>query len=247
MAATTAVLLLIPGLGYGWTWLGHGERVETVQLDHPVGAVRLDVPAGSVVVRPGAEGSVRLRAHLAWSLSEPKLKRSWAGDTLVVSVAESFTGLEDLSPSVWLELDIPPGTAVSAELGSATIDVGHVRGALHLDSDSGAMTIADTQGDLWLHSASGSISGSGLASQDVDARTVAGPVRLTFTAAPQRVTAQVGDAQVAIVVPPATRYGVTTDPAGAVGVPAALRDPDPHASRTIAVKVGSRGSGSIDY
>jgi hypothetical protein len=236
----TTVLLLLPAALYGWSWLVHRTRTTDTELRHPVSSVRLDVPSGSVVVRPGPDGQVRLHATRSWSLREPRIEQQWDGSALTLRLTDPGPALDGLAPSVALELQVPATVSVDASVPSGSVDLAGLQGDLHVQTTDGSVTVADARGRLRLRSTSGEIKATGLRSPAVDAQADSGTVGLEFSAPPERVAASVGSGELRITVPPNSRYRVSGSARVAEGLD------DAQASRTIDVQTGA-GSASLGY
>jgi hypothetical protein len=244
-AAATAVLLLVPAAVYGWSWIGHSTGTTDIELHHPVTAIRLDVPDGSVVLRPGPADEVRLHATRAWTLREPEVEQRWDGSTLTIRVTDPGPAVDGLAPSVALELRVPATVAVDARTSAGSIDLAQLQGDLRLETESGSVTVADAGGGLRLHSVSGAIRTTGLRSRTVDVRAESGAVGLEFATPPDRVSASIGSGDLRVVVPPSTGYRVTgAGPNGGVRAAAGLNDPT--ANRSIDVSLDG-GSATLGY
>ncbi|WP_280669191.1 MULTISPECIES: DUF4097 family beta strand repeat-containing protein [unclassified Kitasatospora] len=241
----TAVVLLVPAAVVGWAWLGHTTRIDDVRLQHRVTALRLDVPDGSVVLRPGPVDQVHVHSTRSWTLRAPEVEQSWDGDTLSIRVTSPGPDLDGLAATVALEIEVPPQVSVDAQTRSASLDLAHLQGDLQLQTGSGAVTVADAQGRLRALSDSGAIQAGALASPMVDAQSHSGGVSLEFAAAPRQVSASLGSGELAVVVPPNSRYRVAGSAAGS-GLRIADGLDDPASDRLITVELGN-GQGKLGY
>ncbi|MCX4745775.1 DUF4097 domain-containing protein [Kitasatospora sp. NBC_01287] len=245
-AALTAVLLVPPGALYGWSWLAASSRTDDVTLHHRVDALRLDAPRAQLVLRPGPDDQVHLRATRQWSLREPAVTSGWDGDTLAVTVGQPGPDLDSLASRVTLEIELPARASVQASTASGSIDLAGLAGALRLSTGSGSITVADSGGALEASTDSGRLRATELGAGAVTVRTGSGLLALAFSTPPSRLSASVGDGRLDVALPPGSRYQLADSASGsqALRVPAGLADPG--AAGLISVQIGD-GSAALGY
>jgi Toastrack DUF4097 len=214
MAAAGAALfgaaVVLAGGWAPWSWLDHEHRG---QIDASV--VRLDVGSGSVTVRRGPVDRIAL-ATRSWSWRDPGTSWTRDGDALQLNgcgwgcsidydlVVPAGTRVEGKSGSG--SVHVQGASAVDVEVGSGSIDVRDVAGAVHASTSSGSVVLDRVTGPATAHSSSGSVSGTELAGP-VDATTSSGSVRVDLTR-PQSVRAETSSGDVSVAVPPG-RYRIS--------------------------------------
>jgi DUF4097 and DUF4098 domain-containing protein YvlB len=125
--------------------------------------------AGSVTVRAGSSGEVRVAAT----------KKSPSGrdlNRIQVEVDERDGGLriKTLKPSSWnnvsveLEITTPPDTRLDLHTGAGSVEARGLQGSVKVDTGAGSVTLVDVTGEIEGHSGAGSI----------DVRGADGQVRL---------------------------------------------------------------------
>jgi len=83
-------------------------------------------------------------------------------------------------------------------------------GPVDLSTSDGSINASNLTGRVRLHTVDGSMAAAGLRSDEVEATTSDGSVRLSFAVAPSSVTAASGDGSIEVVVPSdGTAYAVT--------------------------------------
>jgi putative acetyltransferase len=133
---------------------------------------------------------------------------------------------------------LPAVAAVDARTAAGRLSVTGVRGDVTLTSKAGKLRVRDACGRLRLTSSAGAIEGDALRSAEVETRTDAGHVLLTFAAPPThvQVTAAAGAVELAL---PGGPYAVdASSSAGRVHVTVAT---DPASSRRVVAR-SSAGS-----
>jgi hypothetical protein len=247
IAAMTAFVAVVPVGVQVWGRLIRQTESTRVVYGHAIIALEVDAGSGSVTVGAGPASQVTVDRTLKWTLSKPHVEQSWNGGTLRLKAVcgtrrDLFSSLEC---GIDLHVRVPAGVTLQAASTSGTIAAQGLTGGLRLQTKSGAVSMSGVRGPIWARSTAGVISGTELASQQVDAGSSSGAVGLSFADAPQRVNASADSGSVSIVLPPGFRYRVGgTSASGARNIDAALIDGS--ANRRIDVSTAS-GSATVRF
>jgi hypothetical protein len=228
--ALLGLLALGAGLAVGAVW-GDGPvgqtRTELLSTASGTGAVRIDNGCGSVQVREGAAGVVSTRARITARFgSSPRVASREEGGRVVVSTdcGRPFGG------SVALTVEVPPGASLDAH------------------SSAGAVEARGLSGVLTLNSSAGSVSGAGLRSREVEARSSAGSVTLRWAddADPRRVSAESSAGSVSVLLPDVAGTAYRVDADSSAGSTTVDVRTDPSSSREVRAH-SSAGSVTVAY
>lgn len=248
VAAITAFVAVVPvGVQVWGRLLRQTQSTRAVYDGRAITALEVDAGSASVTVGAGPASQVTVDRTLKWTLSKPHVEQSWNGGTLRLKAVcgprkELFSSLEC---GIGLHVRMPAGVTLRATSTSGTITAQGLTGDLRLQAESGSVSMAGVRGPIWARSVSGLISGTELASQQVDARSSSGAVGLGFADAPQQVNASAGAGSVSIVLPPGFRYRVGgTSASGERKIDTALTDDN--TNRRIDVTTAS-GSATVRY
>jgi hypothetical protein len=171
-------------------------------------AVEIDGGSAGVTLRSGRSGQAQVTEHLHWTYRKPRVEQTLEGGVLRLSVHCDDVPVPGASCDVNLDLRIPRDAAV------------------RVDVSSGAVEARDLAGDLSVRLDTGPIDGYGLLATHVEARTVSGPIDLTFADAPKDVSATAVDGPVDVSVPQGSHYAVTaTSTVGGASVDDGLDSP----------------------
>jgi hypothetical protein len=186
--------------------IGCGEMMESegrVTLEETVAGVHVDIGTGSVRVS-GDETitSPRFRWRKQWIGEEPTLEHSVDGDQLLITSHE-----EGLFASIDLDLDVPLGTVVVADLGTGDF-TGRTLADLTIDIGTGDALVEDVGGPFTASLGTGDLDGTGLGGV-VLSDVGTGDTRLS-TVVPVDVQADSGTGDIDLEVPTGT-YRLTTD------------------------------------
>lgn len=144
----------------GWN-VGGGIEGGQVVRTFEVGSapdLEVDTFAGSVTVRAGNEGEIRVVAT-KHALRSSDLER------IELEMVEQDGGLlvRTRNPrrlnNAWVKLEItaPAGTRVKAHTGAGSMGVSGFDGGAKLDTGSGSVTVRDLKGNVELHTGAGSV------------------------------------------------------------------------------------------
>jgi hypothetical protein len=162
--------------------LSGGERIEQSLEVGEAPRLEIDNFAGSVTVRAGERGEMRLIA----------VKQGPPGtnlDRVQVEISERANGLlirtrkpSSLSnASVQLEVTVPAGTQLDLHTGAGNTEVRGLRSDVKVDTGAGDVTIADMTGDLDADTGSGSMTINGVSGR-IQADTGSGSVHINSVA-----------------------------------------------------------------
>jgi hypothetical protein len=159
-----------------------GERIEQSFEVGEAPRLEIDNFAGSVTVRAGERGEIRM---IAVKQGPPGIDL----DRVQVEISEGASGLlirtrkpATLSnASVQLEVTVPEGTQLELHTGAGSTEVRGLRSDAKVDTGAGSVTIADLVGDLDAHTGSGSMTIDGVSGR-IQADTGSGSVRISSVA-----------------------------------------------------------------
>jgi hypothetical protein len=213
---------------------------------HAVSAVEVDAGSAEITVTTGPAGQVTMNGDLTWSMKQPKIERTWDGDTLKVHTrCDGFVDEFLQNCQVDLKLTVPAGVRLKVKSGSGPIKVSNLTGPVDLQGGSGSVKLYGLKGTVKAKVGSGEIQASQLSSSDAYLKSGSGTVDAEFTAAPQRVKASAGSGSVSVTVPEGARYRVTGGSgSGGRSIQKQLIDND--SDRVLDVSSGS-GSATVGY
>jgi hypothetical protein len=213
----TSLRILAVGLSLlavGWGGLTVASLLARV-TDHRsatyvgVHAVDLDLAFESVQIVGAADAtSVSMTRSYTWSLGRPTLRNQVEGDLLSITSSCPFSVGESCSGHV--RLVVPKDLEVRVHGSDGSLTLRNLDGPLDVSTSDGSINAADLTGQLKLRTSDGSVVATGLRSEEVDATTSDGSVRLSFEVAPVTVTGHTSDGSIEVVVPSdGTAYNVT--------------------------------------
>jgi hypothetical protein len=146
-----------------WIDLTGVERTERIEKTFEVGsAPKLTISnfAGSVTIRPGDGGTVRV-------VATKKAKGTGDLDAIVVQMGGQASGVEITTShptlpsisdaSVDVEITVPADTMIDLRTGAGSIDVHDVQGALQVEAGAGSIEIRGAAGAVSVTTGAGSI------------------------------------------------------------------------------------------
>ena len=231
LVAGLGAALLLASISGGLTWdlvTGGLWRSADEHQTYPAPSAALTIRGGASdieVLGVGEPGTVQVSRHLSWGpgSSQPAAHDEWTGSTLTLDAeCSGFLG--------WCSVDyvvtVPSDTHVT------------------VDNGSGDITLTGSLGGLTLKAGSGDIESSNLRAETVSAEVGSGDIDLELASAASPVALKTGSGDVAVRIPPDSRYALTTDSAsGAQDVNVV---PDPRSSSTLRIETGS-GDIDVDY
>ncbi|WP_380285049.1 DUF4097 family beta strand repeat-containing protein [Kitasatospora purpeofusca] len=205
----TLALTVVLVVGAVQTWAMAVQQQRRSELSYPVAVtkVRLDTGNATVRIRPGEEGRVVVRQYLNWMIRMPVVSALFDQDQLDIRMhCNQVLPVSDLGCGAQIELDVPPGVAVTGKQSNGSIEVSGVRGEINLLSTSGTVALADVSGPVTVRTTSGSLRGSRLTSSSVNAAATSGSIDVGFAAAPRTVDIGVTSGSVVLGLPRGSRY-----------------------------------------
>jgi hypothetical protein len=159
-------------------------------IQQPVGQLSLNNPAGSVTVT-AADGPITVSETAKYTDDKPGTSHTVSGGTLVLtnSGCPEERVVNGRCEVDW-EIRAPAGTN------------------LDLESDAGEITVTGMSGSIRARADSGGVSGRGLTSKSVTAKSDAGGVHLAFTQPPDQAKASSDAGGIHIELPSGTSYAV---------------------------------------
>jgi hypothetical protein len=176
----------------------HTARYSRVTREAPVRLV-VHIDAGDLSVTAGRAGQVSEQRQLTWQAQRPVVTQTLAHGTLTITARCPAVLQRTCDADV--ELSVPPGMAVQAEVLSGDVAVSGLRGGVRASADTGDIRLTRLAGGVLARSDNGDIIGEELASGQVGAVAGAGDISLAFTGVPVAVTAASSAGDVSIEVP----------------------------------------------
>jgi len=210
-----------------------------------VDGVQLDTGPGDVSIVQGArDAPVRVTARITRSFTSPqRTDRVQGGVLRLASNCRSWLGV---GCGVDYDVAVPPGTRISADVGSGDITIAglRTRSPLVLRGGSGDLDLRDVSAPVVdLRVGSGNIAGDLRLSPRVTVESGSGDLAVTLEGTPEHVRASTGSGNVELTVPAARSYRIDTDTgSGDVRTDEALARDD-RSPRQLSV---STGSGDVD-
>ncbi|MCX5380081.1 hypothetical protein [Streptomyces sp. NBC_00091] len=225
----------------------HTRAVSGGSAGRAVTSVEIEGGRATVTVTPRGDREVGYRAEMNWSFKAPAIEESWLGDTLKLTprCPGDSVGLADgAGCSVRLAVTVPAGIPVKVTGTSGDVSVSGLEGTVDADVESGALTLTGLRGALRARAGSGELRATALASPQADIRAGTGRAEARFLVPPQEVTARVGAGRLDLVLPPESRYRVTSRAGvGRCEVADALRDPSATGTLDISAESGHATAG----
>jgi hypothetical protein len=174
-----------------------GDIYETTEIDEEITALRADMDACTLVVRPSEDGTTSVEVDVSYWFEEPGITVETDGDKLIVDL-ECY-GPCDCDGTI--TATVPAAVAIDADNGSGNIGIADMDGIVKASSGSGNVTVKDAAGALELESGSGNVSASRISSDIIDAHAGSGNVSISCTDKPEEVKADSGSGNVKVIVP----------------------------------------------
>ncbi|MFD9302062.1 hypothetical protein ACFWCB_05050 [Streptomyces sp. NPDC060048] len=237
-----AVFVALPAAwqagAYGATRTGtlHGSSEG-----RPVTALHIEGGGANITVSPRGDEQVGYRAELSWSRARPVIAESWQDGALTLTPRcpdddSWLTGA--LSCSILLRVTVPAGLPVTVTAAAGRVDISGLGGAVDARVESGRINLTGLRGTVRARVGSGLLNATVLTSPEAEFHVGSGRAVVGFTTPPDRVRADIGDGRLALTVPEATRFRVTTSTGwGRNEVEPELSDPA--SARTLELAVGS--------
>lgn len=194
------------------SWIGQGHFPVNDTAAVSGGPVSAHVGGGSVLLKQGPAGQVKLTGTARYSLIRPNVtEQRTAG-----GVAFGYDCAVDLSGNCGLDatLTVPAGTAATVSTDGGSVTASGTTGDVTLSTSGGDVTVDNASGDLTLNTDGGNITGAGLTAQSFIAGTSGGDIRIEFTGVPHNVRVHTDGGNITIVVPRGSaqyKVSATTD------------------------------------
>ncbi|MFE6056027.1 DUF4097 family beta strand repeat-containing protein [Kitasatospora sp. NPDC056446] len=213
VAGTTAIVLVMVGGGLqSWSVVAQQQTTADWSHDGPIHRLRLETGNASVKVRAGRDGHVVVHQRLDWMVRKPVVTTVPDGDLLTVGLhCRQVLPVADFGCGAEIEVDVPASTEVSGAVGSGSVRVEGLSGAVDVSLGSGELLLVDTSGDVSARATSGLIQGTNLSARRVDVRTTSGSMELGFARAPERVEARATSGSLTMTVPRDSRYAFSSE------------------------------------
>lgn len=221
--------------------IAHNEYDTTARITDPAVAV-LDVSTdgGSVEVIGADVDDVRIDAHVSDGMVATRFTHEVVGDQLQVRVRCRMM-IENYWCSADLRIVVPRGLEVRVRSADDSVSVRSLTGRVDADSSNGSVEAESLSGGTRLHSDNGSVRGTRLRTDSLEADSGNGSVRLEFAAAPVSVITRSDNGSVDIALPRGEEgYAVDLDSGN--GSTDNLVQSDPQSERRI---VASSRNGSV--
>lgn len=188
---------------------------------------------GSVDVQVGAPGRARIDRRSTFGLSRPSVTQSLVDGLLTVRI--SCDGLP-VGCSNDVAIELPPSAEVSVR--AEEIAITGLTGRIATDTEGGSVELTDVSGPVDVRAGGGSVTGTGIDSDQVRVALGAGVIELDFRSPPSEVEATAGAGAVIVSLPPGEEsYRVeATSGAGDQQVDVAT---DPASPRRVRVDAGA--------
>ena len=180
--------------------------VETYETAESYDAVIVEVGNGDVNVIASADDKIRVTGTLTFSDEVPAYEVEADGrGNLVVSGKCAPTDSTCLTD---IDVELPPDVRIVVLTDAGHVSADGIRSGGELTSNSGNLTISDVAGSFTLTANDGKIEGSDVIAEEIMATTMSGAIDLTFSGAPTTVTANTGEGDITIRLPPSVAYFV---------------------------------------
>jgi hypothetical protein len=234
------VLIALIGLGgvfvAGLATFAGAEDRATFTQGGPIRQVEIDVEAGRVeiVAHPANEATVeRTRRYI---LGEPVVRETFVDGVLRIEAeCRRFIAV---GCKVDYRVGLPVATALRIRTKSGSVVVQEMGGLIDAETRAGAIRLTRTRGPVQVNTSAGSIEGTDVVAQFVDASTDAGRIRFSLSEPSQRMGLKTGAGGIDLALPLAAGgYRVITETgAGKVEVSVAQ---DPTAARAVNATTGA--------
>ena len=216
---------------------------ETTTQFEGVRHLVIDNDAGSIRLRPSANGTLTVDRRETRGLSEPDYSERMEGDRLVLA-ADCRSAFGSWC-SVELEVAVPAGVDVDASGGGGSVRADGLDAGLRLRSSGGSITVVGGGPVLDLESSGGSVNVEAGRAEQVKARSSGGSVRVRSAVVPRNFDARSSGGGVTIEVPDGpTAYRVDASSSG--GSSRTQVRTDPTSDRLITAR-SSGGSVTVRY
>ncbi|MDQ4090120.1 MAG: DUF4097 family beta strand repeat-containing protein [Actinomycetota bacterium] len=203
----------------------------------------VDNDAGSIRLRPSADGTLIIDRKETRGLTKPAYSERMEGDRLIVD-ADCRSGLSSWC-EVQLEIAVPAGVDVDASGGAGSVRADGLDAGLRLRSSGGSITVVGGGSVIDLESSGGSVNVESGRAEQVKARSSGGSVRVRSAIVPRSLDVRSSGGSVMVEVPDTpTPYRVDASSTG--GSSRTQVRTDPTSDRLITAR-SSGGSVTVRY
>ena len=188
----------------------------TENVDAEAGtSVFIDVPNAAIRLTASEDDQIHVTMRGTFSGTRPPLDVSASGDETEIrgGCPDGWVLFLPLNNCrVRIDVSLPPDLEVTATGRNGSVTAEDLTGALDLSTTNGAIEVDGSSGVLALHTTNGRIELEDSTSAEVQAETTNGAVHLSFSDAPDEVSANSTNGEIRIQVPDdGTEYFVEAD------------------------------------
>ncbi|MET0842980.1 MAG: DUF4097 family beta strand repeat-containing protein [Mycetocola sp.] len=176
---------------------------ETVDVEAG-SSLFIDVPNAAIRLAVSDDDQIHILMRGTYSSTRPRLDVGASGDETEIrgGCPDSWFVFFPLNNCrVRIDVSLPPNLDVTASGRNGSIGAEDLTGSLDLSTTNGAIDVDGASGVLALHTTNGRIEVDDSTATDVQAQTTNGAVLLSFSDAPDLVTANSTNGEIRIVVP----------------------------------------------
>jgi hypothetical protein len=174
------------------------RRTLTFGEFEPVHRAEIDVGAGPVSVAGGG-GPVRVERTMRWLGTRPVTSERVVEGVLRIEALRNRRS--PLRGEVGYRVELPPTASVQVLAGAGEVAIQGTSGDVEVRTRAGRVVVADLGGNLRASSQAGTMDGTGLACEQVEASSDAGSITLAFDRPPNSVEARTGAGGIELLVP----------------------------------------------
>lgn len=242
----TVVVLATAGFGV-LNVLAHETETEHFEFD-AAGVTQLDVDNdhGSIEIVAAETDTIEVEAEVSHGLRRTEYSAAVQDDALVLRSDCPLAGGFSVWCRVSINVTVPSTLAVDVSSRNGRVTLAGLTGDVVVSTNNGPIEATGLTGALSLTTSNGAVRADGISSPTVEARSSNGPIRLSFSEAPDVVDTSTSNGPIEIVVPDdgeAYRLDLHTSLIGSSET--AIRT-DPDSDRSISART-SNGPITIRY
>lgn len=199
--------------------------------EHKIDAIEVTLDSGEARLTGGGTATIDVDRVLKWPTTKPSITEEWRGNTLVIT-GHCF-GQRNCSTDYVIRLPAGTPVKVSSDGGSLTTD--GLDASQQLSTNGGDITVNSAKGALTLRTDGGNIRGTTLSSTQTTADTAGGEITLSYSGAPDKVTANTDGGNIDVAVPKPSEGGYRVDASTSGGNRTVDVPSDSGASRSVTV------------
>lgn len=246
LASVVSLLVIVTGSFSVANLLAREQETVTTVFDEPeVQLIDVELHNGSLTLVGSPEATITVTAELTHGLHRAEQDVAVDGNRLVIRdtcqgppLAAAFCGAE-------YTVRVPARLTAVVRSHNGPVLVSRIDGAVDVSSTNGRIAVDRPVGNLRLRSSNGRVEATAVRSEDVEASSRNGEVRLTFAAPPHDVEAESANGAVEIVLPD-TDDAYRIEAASSHGPVDTPVRTDPSSPRTV-VAESSNGSVTVRY